>query len=585
MKKILCNITICALAVALAGCAKDAATGVTDGGEGMGSMTLTLRVDGQEIGTGTRAEAPDDCIVKIADSRGYLYIYEDIADIPEKLWLVSGDYTVSVEGGTRDGDEWVACGWNVPYYKGQAEFTVSDGENTPAAVDCTIQNTLITVAFDETVPAKLSGYSLTLYPVAGDDSKRLVFDAGNLGETGYIMLAEGQTSVDWEFGATHIKNGGAVTKSGTVSGLASGKRYDLTFRYTEHNGMLGLIEFTVDESTTDKGHNILIPSHPVSSISDIQEADVWASHIVLSASIMDDAAATVEFLYRAVGSTEWLAVAATKGEGRIYSAKITGLAPGTEYESVLRIDGTTNTDVSEFTTAAAPQLPNWKLEEWHQNNVYYPYLSDATPFWGSGNVRAMGIINVEMTTPVEGMTPGSTAAQLQSKVSVGTFGAGNLFTGSFRLSGTTGFVNFGREFTARPLGLKVSYKATTGTVTNSKAGAPLAVGDPDQFQIQIALADSGFPHEINTSDWSTFIDYQTHPGVIAYGEIHGSVAMTDWAETIIPLTYRSLDRMPTHIVVVASASRYGDYFTGSTSSVMWIDDFELIYDENIISGE
>ena len=31
-------------------------------------------------------------------------------------------------------------------------------------------------------------------------------------------------------------------------------------------------------------------------------------------------------------------------------------------------------------------------------------------------------------------------------------------------------------------------------------------------------------------------------------------------------------------MIVCSASRWGDYFTGSTQSEMWLDDFELLYD-------
>ena len=37
-------------------------------------------------------------------------------------------------------------------------------------------------------------------------------------------------------------------------------------------------------------------------------------------------------------------------------------------------------------------------------------------------------------------------------------------------------------------------------------------------------------------------------------------------------------RKPTSIVVVASSSRYGDFFAGSTGSTMWLDDLELIYE-------
>ena len=46
----------------------------------------------------------------------------------------------------------------------------------------------------------------------------------------------------------------------------------------------------------------------------------------------------------------------------------------------------------------------------------------------------------------------------------------------------------------------------------------------------------------------------------------------------IDIEYRSLTRIPTYIVLVASASYYGDYFTGSSSSVMWLDDLELVYE-------
>ena len=44
------------------------------------------------------------------------------------------------------------------------------------------------------------------------------------------------------------------------------------------------------------------------------------------------------------------------------------------------------------------------------------------------------------------------------------------------------------------------------------------------------------------------------------------------------LDYTTTNVAPTHLIVVCSASRYGDYFTGSSDSEMWVDDFELIYE-------
>ncbi len=71
--------------------------------------------------------------------------------------------------------------------------------------------------------------------------------------------------------------------------------------------------------------------------------------------------------------------------------------------------------------------------------------------------------------------------------------------------------------------------------------------------------------------------------VIAYGQVtwkeafgpDGGLQLCD-----IPFTYTTLaeKQAPKYIVIVASASKFGDYFSGSASSVMYLDDFELIYE-------
>ena len=78
---------------------------------------------------------------------------------------------------------------------------------------------------------------------------------------------------------------------------------------------------------------------------------------------------------------------------------------------------------------------------------------------------------------------------------------------------------------------------------------------------------------------------EANKDVIAYGSItdeeskgsfdeSGNVV---WKPFTIDLQYRDLTRKPKYIIIVASASKYGDFFTGSKSSVMLIDDFELVY--------
>ena len=73
-------------------------------------------------------------------------------------------------------------------------------------------------------------------------------------------------------------------------------------------------------------------------------------------------------------------------------------------------------------------------------------------------------------------------------------------------------------------------------------------------------------------------------GTIAYGEKVFTEAYKDgenMKELTIDLNYDNYGgtkRKPTSIIIVASASKYGDYFEGSGTSKMWLDDMELIYE-------
>lgn len=83
---------------------------------------------------------------------------------------------------------------------------------------------------------------------------------------------------------------------------------------------------------------------------------------------------------------------------------------------------------------------------------------------------------------------------------------------------------------------------------------------------------------VDTRDRNTFFSPDS-PAVVAYGELVFDRSVPEWQEFTIKLDYRATDIVPTHIVLVCSASRYGDYYTGSRNSILWVDDFELVYDE------
>ena len=67
------------------------------------------------------------------------------------------------------------------------------------------------------------------------------------------------------------------------------------------------------------------------------------------------------------------------------------------------------------------------------------------------------------------------------------------------------------------------------------------------------------------------------PRVIAYGQFASGKTVTDWQSKTIDIEYYNKEKTPTHILVVASSSKYGDFFTGGVGSTLVIDNMKLIY--------
>jgi len=65
---------------------------------------------------------------------------------------------------------------------------------------------------------------------------------------------------------------------------------------------------------------------------------------------------------------------------------------------------------------------------------------------------------------------------------------------------------------------------------------------------------------------------------VAYGKYQSGQSIPEYVPFEIELNYTSTSRVPKYILIVGSASKYGDYFTGGAGSVLCLDDLELIYD-------
>lgn len=298
------------------------------------------------------------------------------------------------------------------------------------------------------------------------------------------------------------------------------------------------------------------------------------------------------FRYREKGSNDWTTVSSSqiKVDGGSFVAEVTGLLPETEYEAVAYSDSDDSAPFA-FTTERELPLPNADFETWSTSgNIICPYLSAGDKFWDTGNKGSTTLgPDYNITTAVHNdLRPGSTgstSARLASRWVVLKFAAGNIFTGEYaKTEGTNGRVNFGRPFTSHPTKLHGWVKFSNGTI-NRVGTLPRGVnsGDPDEGHIFVALgtwkaADFGgteeSPVQVYSADESTFFN-KDRDEVIGYGEKVLKSPTNGWEEFSIDIDYRRTDVKPTHIIIVCSASRWGDYFTGCDQNVMLVDDFSL----------
>lgn len=310
------------------------------------------------------------------------------------------------------------------------------------------------------------------------------------------------------------------------------------------------------------------------------------------------------FRYREAGSSEWLTAQDVKVDGGSFSACVKGLHPQTEYE-VMAYSGEDTSAVSRVMTEGVAPLENGGFENWATiKKIVCPYLSEESAFWGTGNPGA-AMVGATVTDKCDDVRPGSAgnySAKLESKFAnmagIGKFAAGNLFVGRYVSTvGTNGIVSFGRKFMARPVALRFWLKYNCGDIDRIgtlPAGSTLKEGDKDTGSVFIALGDwtkeeygldadgeikgtDDSPVVIDTRNKGSFFNPKS-AAVIAYGELLLNESIGEWQQVTIPLEYVITSKVPTHILIVTSASRLGDYFTGSTQSVMWLDDMELLYE-------
>lgn len=585
-------------------------------GGATGYLRLTVNED---MSTNSRADVPEgykpeQIAVQIVNAEG-----ETVKETEDwELWsgkqieLPVGKYTIKASSNGFDGKD---AGFDIPYYTGSKEVTITANGEANETIICKLANVKVTVNFDPALIAKVRSVAATVDndEVPNDGTPAVYSLAFDTEETrsGYFPVTKlfASITVVNKDGDSHSMRKELTDAEGNPVKARDHFILNIKESGTGESG----ISVTVDPTTHEYSYTFNVSTKPTSGAT--MTAGAWdrlaylqATNVVPGTGVSTEG---MKFQYRKASETavlaetdeaSWTDVVTTTEENN-YTAMLSGLTAETAYEYRL-VNG--NGDVistQSFTTGEADAqtaLQNGGFEDWctiqtqgllGKVNTAYPNASADVNFWDTSNTGANTMSTNDPTSSVTSpIVSGTHAAKLESKKVVIAFAAASLYTGTFgsvQMSSMSATLNFGQPFTSRPIALHGYYQYTPANVDNVgdnlPADATVSEGNPDECSIYIAMAKKAY--EIDNSKPGTFIDFENDDNIIAYGTIEGDYVKTNGAangytEFTIPLQYKEsqFGAIPTHIIIVCSASKYGDYMTGGEGSTLYVDDFSLVYE-------
>ena len=588
-------------------------------GGATGYLRLTVNED---MSTNSRAVPenykPEQIAVQIVNAEG-----ETVKETEDwELWsgkqieLPVGKYTIKASSNGFDGKD---AGFDIPYYTGSKGVTITANGEANETIICKLANVKVTVNFDPALIAKVRSVAATVDndEVPNDGTPAVYSLAFDTEETrsGYFPVTKlfASITVVNKDGDSHSMRKELTDAEGNP--VKARDHFILNIKETD-TGEQG-ITVTVDPTTHEYSYTFNVSTKPTSGAT--LTAGAWDRLAYLKATNVSTGTGVstegMKFQYRAAVETAtlaedeesgWTDVVTTTEENN-HTAMLTGLAAETAYEYRL-VNGNGEVIATQsFTTGEADAqtaLVNGGFEDWCVRSAKTALTNKNTTFpcsetdydagnlyWDTSNRGANSISQMDPTNKsTDFVIAGTYAAKLQSvKVLGSIFAAASMYTGSFGdasmdMSAT---INFGRSFTSRPIALHGYYQYSPANVDavgdNLPADATVSEGNPDQCAIYVALTKKTYT--INNKQEDTFIDFEGDENIIAYGTIEGDYVKTNGAangytEFTIPLQYKEsqFGAIPTHIIIVCSASKYGDYFTGGEGSTLYVDDFSLVYD-------
>lgn len=565
--------------------------------DGYGYMTAAVTRDNSTIDVTTKAgENKDSEITFKLDVYNGAELVQTIADhktlSSNPLQLKTAKYTVKAS----NRDE-VAAIFDSPRYAGETTIEIKPNTTVNASIKCSLSDVLVAPTFTEDFATKLKSYKLTVSN--GLEVGSLVWTSADAGKVGYFKVSD---KLDWVLTITNKANKSFDIK-GSYTSVKAKQKYAMSFKLAEDvKGDTGAGNFKVvlDDSVNDKSFDYSLDF--TTAEAEMKTANVWALFADLTGEYkVDNAPAGLGFEYCKTGSDNWTSFGGevTIDEAnKTFSARVTGLNPETKYSFRAKSAKESGKRLYNVETESIGTVYNMSFDDWYmKKDVPMPNSGKDVTVWDTanpGSKLASVFPTTEETSHVAVPGEGKKAARLESKevASLKILAAGNIYTGKFvSIAGAGAKLDWGVPFTSRPLAMKGYFDYRPEIINKYYDGKPEMKGAVDICQIQVFLTDWEGQFRINTNE-RVFVDVDNDPNIIAYGKIESNVntstkdnLVNGYEPFTIKLDYRDLTRKPTMIVIVAAASKYGDYFTGGLGSTLYVDEFSFVYDPSELGAE
>lgn len=611
MKKNWILYTICCLFVFLASCQKD--DELNDGGA-TGYLRLTVAEDAS---TTTRA-VPEDynakqIAVQIVDATGKVAEETDDWETwkDTRIQLAVGTYTIKASSNGFDGKD---AGFDIPYYAGNKEIEIKADSELNETVTCTLANVKVSVNFDATLLGKVESVAATVDNDENpDDDTPAAYSLSFVStekRSAYFPVTPLYASITVrnKEGKTNSIRQKLTDEDGNP--VKARDHFILNIKEAESTeGSLNKVSITVDPTTHEYSYTFYVSTEPKNNAT--MSVGAWDRLAYLKAENVSTGTGVssegMKFQYREKvvvatqtdeDTTPWHDVETTSAGNNKYTAMLTSLTAEKEYEyRLVNGESVVIGSVNTFTTGKADakeQLQNAGFEDWWKSGkVWYAAsqsVYDAGNYmWDTSNPGSGSFGYNPTSQGSEVKHSGNSSAKLETQYAYIKLAAASLYYGRFNgLVGMSGAkIDFGQEFASRPISFKGYYQYTPVAINRVGSNQPantVGNGDPDQCSIYIILSKGTY--QVNNTDVSTLLtadNVWNNDQFIAFGELPAEqcgATGEGMKEFEIPLQYKEdkLGEQPTHLIIVCSSSKYGDYFTGGEGSTLYLDDFSLNYE-------